>query len=414
MDGNQVLMLGLGLQAPWQLTQQHLETTRTPNVLTLTVSADRGSLYPCPECKKPCPAHDFKTLRWRHLNFFQHHCYITANVPRTCCEEHGTRRVNVPWARQGSKFTLLFEQTLLTLVREMPVNACADFVGVNDKRIWRVIKHYVTQALLQMDLTALKAIGLDETASKRGHNYVTVFIDMERRERPVVFATPGKGKDTVKKFKAFLETHGGKADNVLEVVCDMSKAFLAGTHEELPNASVTVDWFHVVQLFTRAVDAVRKAERKLRTLPKSLRWAVLKKANGSLTEKQVEALAELEASDLKTGVAWRIKEKLRWIREAESLRAARWRITHFIRYALTELSDCSLLEPVRKALATLENHTDEILRRWTSTYTNARMEGLNSLFQAARSRARGYRNTDTFIMMIYMIASPVGKILESI
>ena len=194
----------------------------------------------------------------------------------------------------------------------------------------------------------------------------------------------------------------------------MSKAFLAGTHEELPNASVTVDWFHVVQLFTRAVDAVRKAERKLRTLPKSLRWAVLKKANGSLTEKQVEALAELEASDLKTGVAWRIKEKLRWIREAESLRAARWRITHFIRYALTELSDCSLLEPVRKALATLENHTDEILRRWTSTYTNARMEGLNSLFQAARSRARGYRNTDTFIMMIYMIASPVGKILESI
>ena len=94
----------------------------------------------------------------------------------------------------------------------------------------------------------------------------------------------------------------------------MSKAFLAAVKEELPQANVTVDWFHVVQLFTRAVDDVRKEERKLEQHPKSLRWAVLKKADGPLTEKQVEALAELESSDLKTGIAWRIKEKLRWIR----------------------------------------------------------------------------------------------------
>jgi len=57
----------------------------------------------------------------------------------------------------------------------MPVKACATYVGVNDKRIWRVIRHQVSQSLLAMDLRALKAIGLDETASQRGHNYVTVF-----------------------------------------------------------------------------------------------------------------------------------------------------------------------------------------------------------------------------------------------
>ena len=126
-----------------------------------------------------------------------------------------------------------------------------------------------------MDLSSLKAIGLDETASKRGHNYVTVFIDMDRHDKPVIFATTGKGKGTVKEFRAFLEKHGGQADNVLEVVCDMSKAFLAAVKEELPQANVTVDWFHVVQLFTRAVDDVRKEERKLEQHPKSLRWAVL-------------------------------------------------------------------------------------------------------------------------------------------
>ena len=237
---------------------------------------------------------------------------------------------------------------------------------------------------------------------------------MDRNDKPVVFATSGKGKDTVKQFRAFLEKHGGQVNNVLEVVCDMSPAFLSATKEEFPEANVTVDWFHVVQLFTRAVDDVRKAERKLKNHPKSLRWAVLKRADGPLTERQAEALVELEASDLKTGIAWKIKEKLRWIRKAETPRAARWRLTHFIKYAKRALGDCNVLEPVRKALSTVETHADRILQRWTSTYTNARMEGLNSLFQAARGRARGYRNTETFLMMIYMIASPVADVLKSI
>ncbi len=164
MDGNQIFMLGLGLQAPWKIVDQHLDTTKKPNELVLNVGAERGSLYPCPKCGKASQAHDFKVLTWQHLNFFQHHCYIKAKVPRTRCEEHGIHRVNVPWARENSKFTLLFEQALLTLVREMPVKACAKHVGVNDKRIWRVIKHYVKQSLMVMDLSELSAIGLSENA----------------------------------------------------------------------------------------------------------------------------------------------------------------------------------------------------------------------------------------------------------
>ena len=54
------------------------------------------------------------------------------------------------------------------------------------------------------------------------------------------------------------------------------------------------------------------------------------------------------------------------------------------------------------------------MQRWTSTYTNARLEGFNGLFQAARARARGYRNTETFMTMIYLIGSPAGSILKSI
>tara|TARA_Y100000031_G_C8216913_1_gene383886 strand:+ start:185 stop:1507 length:1323 start_codon:yes stop_codon:yes gene_type:complete len=414
MDANDVLCLGLGLTPPWKLVSQRLAADKRPKELHIEVATDRGARFPCPDCARPCKAHDFDAFTWRHLNFFQHHCYITAKVPRTDCPEHGVKRIQVPWAREGSRFTLLFEQAAVILAREMPVLAAARIIGITDQRLWRIIEHYVGQAVARLDLARLKALGLDETASKRGHNYVTVFIDLDAKQKPVVFVTPGKGKACLTRFRDFLVSHGGEPGRIVEVVCDMSPAFLAAIGETFEGAAVTVDWFHVVQLFTRAVDEVRKAEAKQTSMPKALRWAVLKAADRGLTEKQAAALAELEATDLFTATAWRIKEKLRWIRKAETVRAARWRITSFIRHAHECINDEAVLEPVRKALDTFEKHLERILRRWTSTHSNARMEGLNGLFQAARARARGYRNTATFITMIYLIAAPLENIFDSI
>lgn len=414
MDANDVLSLGLGVTPPWRLAGQSLDAAKHPHVLEILLEADRGAMFPCPECAKLCKAHDFKEFTWRHLNFFQHHCLITAKVPRTNCPEHGVKRVTVPWARDGSGFTVLFEQAAMTLVREMPVLAAARIIGITDKRLWRIVEHYVAKALRSLDLYGLVAIAFDETASKRGHNYVTIFINAHAKTKPVVFATPGKDKATVKKFRAFLKKHGGEPDRIKEVVCDMSPAFLAAVGEEFPGATVTVDWFHVMQLFTKAVDAVRKAERKQVQMPAATRWAVLKAADGKLTDKQAAALAELEAGDFLTAVAWRIKEKLRWVREAETPRAARWRLSHFLRHARERIGHGPIFEPVRKALDTVEKHWERILERWTSTHNNARMEAMNGLFQAARARARGYRNTATFITMIYLIGAPLRNMFNSI
>ena len=414
MEARDVLALGLGVASPWRLVDQRLDLDKHPHVLEIFLEAERGAEFSCPECGRRCKAHDFKEFSWRHLNFFQHHCLITARVPRTDCPEHGVKRVKVPWAREGSGFTLLFEQAAMTLVREMPVLAVARIVGITDKRLWRIVEHYVSEALRRLDLSDLTAFAFDETASKKGQNYVTVFIDADRKKEPVVFATPGKGKATVKEFKAFLEAHSGDPSRIQEAVCDMSPAFLTAVGEEFPDAAVTVDWFHVVQLFTKAVDDVRKAERRQTQLPAATRWAVLKAADGRLTDKQLAALVELEAGDFLTAKAWRIKEKLRWVRQAETPHAARWRLSHFLRHAREQIADGPLFESVRKALETVEKHWRRILQRWTSTHSNARLEAMNGLFQAARARARGYRNEATFITVIYLIAAPLGSLFNSI
>lgn len=414
MEAKDVFSLGLGLSEPWKLSGHRLDVEKRPNELHLEVVADRGAFFPCPECQRACKAHDFASFTWQHLNFFQHHCFITARVPRVDCPDHGVKRVTVPWARPDSRFTLLFEQAALILAREMPVAAAARFMGITDKRLWRILQHYVARAVGELDLSEVRAVGLDETASKRGHNYVTVFIDMDRANKPVIFATPGKGKACVAAFRAFLISHGGEPTRVAEVVCDMSPAFLAALATSFPNAAVTVDWFHVVQLFTTAVDQVRKAEARSRQLPKAIRWAVLRAGDGNLTDDQRIALAELETGGFATAAAYRAKEMLRWIRKANTPQAARWRVTRFINHIGIGLDPTALLDPVRRALGTVATHVERIIQRWKSSHSNARLEGLNGVFQAARARARGYRNTATYITIIYLLAAPLRDLLKSI
>ncbi|CAO0824017.1 hypothetical protein DFAR_4020003 [Desulfarculales bacterium] len=60
----------------------------------------------------------------------------------------------------------------------------------------------------------------------------------------------------------------------------------------------------------------------------------------------------------------------------------------------------------------LEEHAHLILSRWTSNHSNARLEGLNDIFQAARARARGYSNVFTCMTMIYFIAAPLGEFIK--
>ncbi|CAO0823909.1 hypothetical protein DFAR_3990034 [Desulfarculales bacterium] len=199
---------------------------------------------------------------------------------------------------------MLFEQAVMTMVREMSVLAAARIIGISDTRRWRVVQFYVTQALSKRNLDGVKAVALDETASKRGYNYVTVFIGRDLKQKPVIFITPGKGKGCLALFRRLLREHGGERNNIAEVVCGMSPALLATIGKSVPGADVTMYWFHVVQLSTTAVDEVRKAEAKERKLSKATRWAVLKAADGGrLTEKQQQALTELKTGGFTTVTA---------------------------------------------------------------------------------------------------------------
>jgi transposase len=259
MNENELFQAALGLLPPWLVERCTFD--ETVGRLDIYLDFPRGSVFSCPVCQAGnCKACDTDSLIWRHLNFFQHQAFLHARTPRVNCSHCGIHRVAVPWARPDSGFTLLFEALVMMLARSMPVLAVGRVVGEHDTLTLRIVTHYVNAARAKADQSRISRVGIDETASRRGQKYVSLFVDLP--ERKVVFVTPGKDASTVASFAADLQMHGGDPAAVTEVSVDMSKAFAKGIAASLPNAKITFDKFHVVSLVNNAVDEVRRLERK--------------------------------------------------------------------------------------------------------------------------------------------------------
>jgi transposase len=156
-----LFQLALGLVPPWMVADANFDAEKKRLDIDIEIDFKTGGRFPCPDCgKTDCPVHDTVKKSWRHLNFFQHEAYLHARVARIDCPDCGVRLINVPWARPGSGFTLLFEAFVTTLIKGMPVAAAARLVGEHDTRLWRVIQHYVETAVARMDLADLRRVAM--------------------------------------------------------------------------------------------------------------------------------------------------------------------------------------------------------------------------------------------------------------
>ncbi len=142
------------------------------------------------------PVYDRVRRSWRHLDFFQFEAWLHAQVPRVGCTACGkTTQAAVPWAREGSGFTMLFEALALSLCQDLPVRQAAQMLRVADKQLWRRIEHYVVQARAKQKMEGARLICIDETSVRRGQQYITVVHDLDAKR--LLFATPGRDHHTV-------------------------------------------------------------------------------------------------------------------------------------------------------------------------------------------------------------------------
>lgn len=387
----------LGLSPPWAVTS--VDFRRPEGAIHFAVECQAQRLG-CPACgAADQPIHDRIERRWQHLHFFQFKAFIHAGLPRVACTACGkTGQVQPPWARPGSGFSLVMEAFVIALCQAMPVAHVARLVGVSDDRIWRVLRHHVDRARAREDYSAVRRVGVDETSSRRGQRYITLFHDADAGR--LLFATPGRDAATFESFVADLKMHGGDANAIGDLSMDLSKAFQAGAAAHCPNARLTFDPFHVVALASRALDEVRRAEVKVEPALKGSRWALLKDAQ-RWSHKQVCTLHWLQRSSLKTARAWRLKEALRSLYAvARAHEEARRELDRWIGWARR----CRL--PSFKRLgATLREHRHGILEHFRSGLSNGFVEAMNAQIQAAKARAKGYATNDNLIAIAYLLCA---------
>jgi transposase len=377
----------LGLGEEWIVEKTEFDSKGKR--LDIYVNYKRGAKFACPECESLCGAYDSSLHTWQHLNFFQYTTYLHAWIPRTCCKDHGVKQIEVPWARERSGFTLLFEALIMTLVEQVPVKDIADMMGVEDTRVWRVIEHYVNKDLERADLSRVRRVGVDETSSQKGHKYVSLFVDMDTKK--AIFVTKGKDSSTVEAFKDHLIKHGGNPESIQEFSCDLSPAFISGIEAAFPNAHITFDKFHVMKLLNKAIDDTRREEQANEKDLKSSRYIWLKNPE-NLTVKQRRKLDSLTSLQLKTGRAYRMKLVFQRIFSNEPVTFDRIEaLRKWCRWALR-----SRIDPLITFAKTLQRHWKGITRWFVSRLNNAILEGLNSLVQAAKARARGFRSVEYF------------------
>ena len=306
------------------------------------------------------------------------------------------KQIDPPWAGKSPGFTLLFEALVMQLCAYMPVNTVCGVINENKNKIWRMLEKYVDMVREHENFSDVTVVGMDETSRAKGRDYVTLFADL--KERRTIFVAEGKDHKTVEAFAHDLKTHNGSPDQISDVSCDMSPAFIKGVSETLTNATITFDKFHILKLINKAVDQVRREEAATQPLLKKTRYIFLKNEK-NLTQNQRETLEELQLPKLriKSVKALRIRESFQDIYQAETeddftLLLNKWYFwaTH------------SRLEPIIKVAKTIKVHWDGILEWKRSQINNGILEGLNSIVQAAKAKARGFSTFKNFRIIIFL------------
>jgi transposase len=347
-------------------------------------------------------AYDTEEKQWRHLNFFEHECYLHARVPRVKIKDKKIRLIKPPWSGVSNGFTMLFEALVIELASHMPVHRVSKIIKESDYKIWTMLERYINTALANNDYSKIKAVGIDETSQRKGHKYITLFVDLNQRR--TIFITEGKNQETVKRFRDDIIAHNGKAKNIKEISCDMSPAFIRGIKDYLANAEITFDRFHIMKILNKAVDTVRKQEVKTQNILKGHKYIFLKNEL-NLTDKQRQIRQELSITklNLKSIKALHIRENFQEIYKAKSVKQFEGLLKKWYFWATH-----SRIESIKQAAYTIKRHWDGVIRWKISQVNNGLLEGLNSLIQAAKAKARGFRSFRFFRIIAFLVTGKLN------
>ena len=317
---------------------------------------------------------------------------LEARIPRLACQDCGlVRQAAVGFAEPRRTYTKSFQRYALELSRHMTIKDVACHLGVS----WDVVKEIQKESLQRRfdkpRLKHVKQIAIDEISTGKGHQYVTIVLDLE--SGAVLHVGQGKGGDALLDFWKRLRASRGKIE---AVATDMSPAYIDAVTTHLPEATLVFDRFHVIKLYNEKLSDLRRdlhrqlADTMQKDVLKGIRWLLLKRPeNLDISRREPERLREALRLNEPLAIAYHLKDELNEIWEQDDQQTAQALLLDWIVYA--ESTGIRMLQQFAK---TLRSHAWGILAWYDYPISTGPLEGTNNKIKTMKRQAYGFRDPE--------------------
>jgi transposase len=303
----------------------------------------------------------------------------------------------VTFADPRRRYTRGFARYVLELSRSMTIKDVADHLRTGWDTVKEIQKKHLVRHYSRPSLASLRNLAIDEIATRKGHVYMTVVLDLE--SGVVVFVGDGKGADALLPFWKRLRASRARIE---AVAIDMSEAYIKAVTTHLPDAALVFDRFHIVKLLNEKLTQLRREVYREaidglgKQVLKGTRWLLLKHPE-NLDESRNEKARLEEALQLNAtlATAYYLKDDLRQLWQQPHRTAARNFITSWYLRAMQ-----SGIRVLQQFARTLTGAMWGILNWFRHPISTGPLEGTNNKIKTMKRQAYGFRDQEFFKLKI--------------
>jgi len=370
--------------------------------LEVEVRARANSKPLCSVCGRAGPGYDrLPARRFEFVPLWGMPVYLRYEPRRVACLYCGIRVEKMPWADGKHHLTHTYAWFLARWAKRLSWKEVAEVFHTSWDNVFRSVEMAVAWGREHMDLSGIEAIGVDEIAWQRGHNYLTLVYQIDAHCKRLLWVGE---KRTVKTLLRFFRWFGAERSQALRYVCsDMWKPYLKVIARKANKAINILDRFHIMKHINQAIDEVRAQEaRALKAkgyepVLSKARWLLLKRPE-NLTDKQGVRLADLLKYNLKSVRSYLLKEEFQlfW-----GYLSPYWAGKFLDRWCTKVMR--SRIEPMKKTARMLRAHRPLLLNwfRAKGQFSSGIVEGFNTKAKLTLRKAFGFRTFHAFEIALY-------------
>ena len=371
-------------------------------LIEVMVLPRQNSQATCSCCGQPAPLYDrLQERRFEFIPLWGYRVYLRYQMRRVQCSSCGVKVERVAWARGKRELTDTYMGFLAHWASMLSWREVAVHFRTSWEKVFQAVEYIVQWGLEHRDLSGVTAIGVDEIAWSKGHNYLTLVYQLDAGNTRLLWI--GKER-TVKTLLGFFRFFGESRSQALKYVCsDMWQPYLKVIKKKAGQAIHILDRFHIVAKLNKAIDEVRAGEHRqmkkdgYEPILTNSRWCLLKRPE-NLTEKQEAKLKDLLQYNLRSVRAYLLKEDFNGFWDYVS---PIWAGKFLDRWCTRTMR--SKLEPMKKVAKTLRKHKPLILNwfRAKKAFSSGVVEGLNNKAKVTTRKSYGFRTVRCAEIALY-------------